>query len=141
MADEFDMAFEQAEAEGRRALAAEPRAVRARYDRRHSRLQLELANGCSATFPVALVEGLADAEPADLAEIELSPTGLGLHWPRLDVDLSVPGLMAGLFGTRRWMDRQRAARAGSGRSAAKAAAARRNGARGGRPRKTAASAR
>jgi hypothetical protein len=49
----------------------------------------------------------------------------------------VPGLLAGLFGTKAYMDRQRAARAGSATAAAKAAAARRNGAKGGRPRKAA----
>ncbi len=72
-----------------------------------------------------------------MAQIEILGLGLGLHWERLDVDLSVPGLLAGLFGTKAYMDRQRAARAGAATSAAKAAAARRNGAKGGRPRKAA----
>ncbi|MDX2223212.1 MAG: DUF2442 domain-containing protein, partial [Rhodospirillaceae bacterium] len=63
--------------------------------------------------------------------------GYGLHWPDLDVDLSVPGLLAGLFGTRAYIDRLRARRAGSATSKAKSAAARRNGAKGGRPRKVA----
>lgn len=44
-----------------------------------------------------------------------------------------PGLMAGIFGTKSWMAR----RAGQATSAAKAAAARENGAEGGRPRKSA----
>ena len=60
--------------------------------------------------------------------------GLGLHWEQLDVDVSVPGLLAGLFGTKAWMDRQRAAKAGAARSSLKADAARRNGAKGGRPK-------
>jgi hypothetical protein len=62
--------------------------------------------------------------------------GLALHWEKRDVDLSVPGLLAGLFGTKAYMDRERAARAGSATSPAKAAAARRNGTKGGRPRKS-----
>jgi hypothetical protein len=66
--------------------------------------------------------------------------GIGLHWEQLDVDVSVPGLLAGLFGTKAWMDRQRAARAGTARSPAKAEAARRNGAKGGRPPASAAKA-
>jgi hypothetical protein len=70
-------------------------------------------------------------------EAKIVLEGRGLHWEPLDVDLSVPGLLAGLFGTRAYMDRQRAARAGAATSAAKAAAARRNGAKGGRPRKAA----
>jgi hypothetical protein len=42
-----------------------------------------------------------------------------------------------LFGTKAWMDRARAAKAGAATSRKKAAAARRNGAKGGRPRKRA----
>ena len=57
--------------------------------------------------------------------------GYGLHWPQLDEDYSVPGLMNGVFGAAKWL----AARAGRGTSEAKAAAARANGAKGGRPRK------
>jgi Protein of unknown function (DUF2442) len=81
--------------------------------------------------------GLERASDAELAQVEVLGLGLGLHWERLDVDLSVPGLLAGLFGTKAYIDRQRAARAGATSSPAKAAAARRNGAKGGRPRKSA----
>jgi len=82
--------------------------------------------------------GLKRASDPELAQVEILGLGLGLRWEGLDVDLSVPGLLAGLFGTKAYMDRQRAARAGSATSVAKAAAARRNGAKGGRPRKLAA---
>ena len=88
--------------------------------------------------PARAAQGLARASDAELAQVEILGLGLGLHWERLDVDLSVAGLLAGLFGTQAYMDRQRAARAGAATSAAKAAAARRNGAKGGRPRKAAA---
>jgi hypothetical protein len=59
--------------------------------------------------------------------MELLGAGYGLHWEALDADLSVPGLL----GTGAYMAR----RAGQATSTAKATAA--NGARGGRPRKTA----
>lgn len=55
----------------------------------------------------------------------------GLHWEALDVDLSIPGLLTGLFGTKAYMARQ----AGRTKFPAKAAAARANGLKGGRPRK------
>jgi hypothetical protein len=54
-----------------------------------------------------------------------------LHWEALNIDLSLPGLMSGLFGARSYLAKV----AGSSTSAAKAAAARANGAKGGRPRK------
>ena len=76
-------------------------------------------------------------EPADLAEIEITPSGLGLHWPRLDADVYVPGFMKGIYGTRRWMAALLGAEGGKSSSPAKAAAARTNGAKGGRPRKQA----
>lgn len=109
-------------------------AVAAHFDARKKRVVVELANGASFSFPPALAQGLADASSADLAEIEISPMGTGLHWPRLDADLSVEGLLCGVFGSRAWM-RQHAARAGRATSPQKTQAARANGAKGGRPRK------
>lgn len=91
--------------------------------------------GLEVTFPARLGEGLAGASPDDLADIEISPSGLGLHWPKLDADLYVPGLLQGVFGSKAWMARELGAIGGSSRSAAKAAAARANGRKGGRPRK------
>jgi hypothetical protein len=129
--------FEDAERRGEQSLRSEPRAKRARYDRKTGRVLVELTNGCSFAFPARRAEGLEDASDDELAEVTILGLGLGLHWERLDVDLSVPGLLAGLFGTKAWMDRERAAHAGSATSPAKAAAARRNGTKGGRPRKSA----
>lgn len=112
-------------------------AIGARYDRRLERIVVELNNGVEIAAPVRLIEGLAGAQPDDLAAIEITPTGLGLHWPKLDADLYVPALTQGCFGSKRWMAAQLGAEGGRARSDAKIAAARRNGARGGRPRKTA----
>lgn len=78
-------------------------AVRARYDRRAARIVVGLSNGVQIAFPAHLAEGLAEASADDLSDIEISPTGLGLHWPRLDADLYVPALMQGVFGSRTWM--------------------------------------
>jgi hypothetical protein len=111
-------------------------AISARYDSRARRVVVELDSGVQIAFPARLAEGLGDASAADLSEIEISPTGLGLHWPRLDADLYVPGLMQGLFGSRAWMAAEMGAAGGRVSSAAKAAAARKNGAKGGRPRRS-----
>ena len=113
-------------------------AVKARYDRRRGRVVIALSTGVEVTFPTHLAEGLADASPEELDDIEISPAGLGLHWPRLDADLYVPSLLQGIFGSRKWMASQLGAEGGRTRSPAKAAAARTNGRRGGRPKKIAA---
>lgn len=116
-------------------LRAHGHAVAARYDRRRARVVVSLNTGVEVTFPPELAEGLADATPTDLAKIEITPSGLGLHWPSLDADLYVPGLLAGAFGGKQWMAAQLGAAGGSARSQAKAQAARVNGRLGGRPRK------
>jgi hypothetical protein len=97
-----------------------------------------LDTGVEVTFPARLTEGLAGASDEALGEIEISPSGLGLHWPKLDADLYVPALLQGMLGSKHWMARQLGAEGGRARSAAKSAAARSNGLRGGRPKKLAA---
>lgn len=127
-----------ADAEARMAeLRSHGHAVSARFDRKHARVVIALHNGVELAVPVGLVEGLAGAAPDDLANIEVTPGGLGLHWPCLDADVHVPGLMQGIFGSRRWMAAQLGATGGRVSSPAKAEAARANGRRGGRPKKAA----
>ncbi|SNR74422.1 DUF2442 domain-containing protein [Paracoccus sediminis] len=112
-------------------------AVAARYDRKHGRVVVRLHNGVELAVPVGLVERLAGAAPDDLADIEVTPAGLGLHWPKLDADVYVPALMQGVFGSRRWMAAQLGASGGRATSKAKADAARANGRKGGRPSRSA----
>ena len=133
MAEPTDAQIDAALERGRVAKTHEPCAVRARYDRRSRRVVVELSNGCTFAFPPALAQGLEAASEEQLAQVEILGAGHGLHWEALDADLSVPDLLAGLFGTRAHMARQ----AGQATSPAKAAAARANGARGGRPRRAA----
>lgn len=133
MTDLTDAEIDAALERGRIAHTTEPRAVTARYDRKTDRIIVGLTNGCSFNFPPRLAQGLETATDAELGQVELIGEGYGLHWEALDVDLSLPGLLAGIFGTRSHMARL----AGRATSPAKAAAARVNGAKGGRPRKAA----
>lgn len=135
MGDDLSFLIDEAEERGRKVIAVEPRAAAASYDAASGFVHVELTNGCRFAFPAEKVEGLQGADAEALREVAVLGLGIGLHWEKLDVNLSVPGLLAGLFGTRAWMNRERAARAGAVRSPAKAAAAQRNGAKGGRPRK------
>lgn len=125
---------ELTEAEARlQALRQTGHAVAVRYDRRASRIIVPLNTRLELAFPPALAEGLAGAASADLAEIEISPAGLGLHWPKPDADLYIPALLQGVFGSRRWMAAQLGAVGGRARTKAKAASSRANGHKGGRP--------
>jgi len=118
---------------GRRLGATEPAAKRASYDRSARMLAIELTNGSSFRLPIKLIPWLRDVSANQLAGVEVSPSGEGLHWESADIDLSVPGLLQQIFGTTSWM-RQLASRGGRSRSPAKVRAARSNGVKGGRPR-------
>lgn len=117
-----------------------PHAMSARFDPRGARIVVSLSNGLDIGVPVTLAQGISGAKPADLNDIVITPTGLGLHWPRLDADLYLPALLEGVFGTRKWMAQSMGKIGGRSTSTAKKEAARANGKLGGRPRKSALSA-
>ncbi len=130
--DEFASATKRAT----RRVQAGPSATAARYDRRSKRIVIRLSSGLDIGFAPRDAQGLENAKPEQLAEIEISPSGLGIHFPKLDADLYLPALLEGLFGSRAWMASRLGARGGSATSPAKTAAARANGRLGGRPKKT-----
>lgn len=134
MVELTDERIRDANERGRVGRESQPHARTARYDAKADRVIVELTNGATFAFPPRLVEGLHDASSAEIAKIEVIGRGFGLHWEELDLDYTVPGLVSGIFGTAKWM----AAHAGRATSPAKAAAARSNGTKGGRPRKPAA---
>jgi hypothetical protein len=133
MAELTDAQIDAALERGVTARMHEPRAATARYDGRLGRVIVELTNGCTFAFPPKLAQGLEAASEEQLSQVELLGAGSGLHWEALDADLSIPGLLAGLFGTKAYLAQQ----AGRATSPAKAAAARANGTKGGRPRRSA----
>ena len=115
------------------------RARSAHYDGSAGLVMLELSNGCVFGFPPRVIPELAKAPPAELAAVQLSPGGGAIHWEALDADLSVPGLLLASVDRPARL-RELARLAGQTRSEAKAAAARSNGAKGGRPRRKGARA-
>lgn len=112
------------------------RAKAARFDRTNGRVVVELSSGILFAFPVARIPALRRATPLRLAEVSVSASGSTLSWESLDVDLSVAGLLLSAVDPSE-RARHLASLAGRATSAAKAAAARANGRRGGRPRKAA----
>ncbi len=126
--------FEQANRKAADLRAAVPTAVAARYDRRLGRVVIRLSSGLDVAFSPRDAQGLEKATAAQLREIEISPSGVGIYFPRLDVDIYLPGLLQGFLGSRAWMAARLGAIGGKSRSAAKSSAARRNGKLGGRPK-------
>ena len=87
------------------ASLSEPRAEAAYYDPASDRIVVQLRFGATFSFPAKLGQGLADATPEELAKIEVTPSGIGLHWEALDADLSVPALLNGIYGNEAWMEK------------------------------------
>jgi hypothetical protein len=117
-------------------LRREPRAISARYERGKDRVVIGLSTGIEIVFQPERVQGLAGAKPHQLGTIEISPSGFGLHFPKLDADLYLPALLEGFLGSRRWMAARLGKLGGRVSSSAKASAARANGRLGGRPRRS-----
>lgn len=112
--------------------ANEPRAISVSYNDQSDSIVVVLNNGSTISFPPHLGQGLAGASTEDLSDVEITPSGQGLHWEKLDVDLSIPGILAGIFGTKAWMA-EIGRKGGQITSESKSKAARENGKKGGRP--------
>lgn len=114
----------------------EARIVRAKYLPTMQAFVFQLNDGTFQAISKDKLEGLQSATRTQLSKFELLANGTALHWPDLDVDIYVPTLLKGIYGTKRWMA-EIGRQGGSAQSDVKRAAARANGAKGGRPRKTA----
>lgn len=88
--------------------AVEARAEAAHYDAGSGRLVVELRDGAVLQIPVHLLQGVAGGDAQQIVAVEIWGDGYALHWEELDADLTVPGLVAGVFGTRQWMNRLQA---------------------------------
>ena len=136
---ELQAEIDRARVAGQALDESEPRAIKAWYAADTDRIFIELNTEIIMGFPSQRLQGLEDATPRQLAEVEITPSGYGLHWESLDIDLAVPELVAGLFGSKAWMS-ELGRQGGKSKSAAKAQASRDNGKSGGRPRKTSSEA-
>lgn len=104
------------------------------YDAQAREVVISLPGQMKLSFPPYTVQGLDIATEEDLRSIELVDDGCGLRIERIDVDISIPGLLQGLRGSPKWMAAHLGRAGGSALTQRKAEAARENGKKGGRPR-------
>jgi len=131
--NDFEMANERANS----LHATLPRAVSAHYDRKSGHIVVKLSSRLILSFSPRDAQGIENAKPAQLEDIEITPSGFGIHFPKLDADLYVPGLLEGFLGSKGWMAARLGQIGGQSTSRAKRAASKANGRLGGRPRRAA----
>ena len=64
------------------------------------RLIVDLMDGRTIAVPLAWYPRLLDATAGQRADWEIAGAGFGIHWPRIDEDLSVEGLLRGAPAAR-----------------------------------------
>jgi hypothetical protein len=127
--------FELASRRATEMHASLPKALSAYYDRKSGHIVIHLSSRLILSFSPRDAQGLENARPAQLDQIEITPSGFGIYFPKLDADLYVPGLLDGFLGSKKWMASRLGQAGGQSKSRAKRAASRANGKLGGRPKK------
>ena len=64
------------------------------------RLIVDLMDGRTIAVPLAWYPRLLEATPEQRADWDMAGAGFGIHWPQIDEDLSVEGLLRGAPAAR-----------------------------------------
>lgn len=76
-------------------------------------LSVDLEDGRTIAIPIGWYPRLAYGTPAERANFQISGAGYGIHWPDLDEDIGVEGILLGKKSTEsqtsfeRWLQRRR----------------------------------
>jgi hypothetical protein len=100
--EEIEAALEEA-----KEFDDEPRAASAEYVSATDAVMIHLSTGGRLIIPREDLQGLENATPRQLAEIQLWGGGISLSWPQLDVDHYLPHLLEHRYGSDAWMEKLR----------------------------------
>ena len=76
-------------------------------------LSADLEDGRTISIPIGWYPRLAHGLPAERANFQISGAGYGLHWPDLDEDIGIEGLLLGKKSAEspssleRWLQRRK----------------------------------
>ena len=82
-------------------------------------LSVDLEDGRTIAIPIGWYPRLAHGTPAERANLQISGAGYGIHWPDLDEDIGVEGLLLGKKSTEsppsfeRWLQRRKKSQTGA----------------------------
>jgi hypothetical protein len=77
-------------------------------------LSVDLEDGRTIAVPIGWYPRLAHGTSAERANVQISGAGYGMHWPDLDEDIGIEGLLVGKQSTEsttsfeRWLQRRSA---------------------------------
>ena len=77
-------------------------------------LSVDLDDGRTISVPIGWYPRLAHGTPAERANVQISGAGYGMHWPEIDEDIGIEGLLLGRQSTestsslKRWLQRREA---------------------------------
>ena len=80
-------------------LVIKPLAKNVSFDK--TNMWVELADGRKLAVPLAYFPRLLHATPDQRKKYEISGGGIGLHWDDIDEDISVEGLLLGIWDRTR----------------------------------------
>jgi hypothetical protein len=80
-----------------------PYAVAARYEARLHRILVTLSNHLEIAINPEQTQTLQGKSAASLRAIEILPAGYSLFFPALDDGIYLPGILEGIFGTKKWI--------------------------------------
>jgi len=75
-------------------------------------LSIDLEDGRSIEIPIGWYPRLAYGSPAERVNFQISGAGYGIHWPDLDEDIGVEGILLGKKSSEspasfeRWLQRR-----------------------------------
>ncbi len=104
------------------------------YNNYTKKVVVILEDGVESNIPIHLIQGLSKATTEQLTDVRVTGKGIAIRWEALNVDLGTISLLKRIYGNLNWM-KELASKGGRVKSAAKSAAARENGRKGGRPQK------
>ena len=100
------------------AIQASPRAIQVTVT--DDTLSVDLEDGRTISVPIGWYQRLTYGTPAERCNLVISGAGYGIHWPDLDEDIGVEGLLLGKRSTEspvsfeRWLKGRELAAQSSG---------------------------
>jgi len=99
--------WREAERRGREWMQNNPHAVAAVYIPKIKRVLVTLNTGIEVAINPEKLQTLQNAKTSQLRDIEITPMGDALYFPKLSDGVYLPGVLKGVFGTAQWMRDQR----------------------------------